>query len=132
MRKHFKSGEVDEIVGRLLMPVSAIKNEVQGFSPACDLEEMDFQYLMNFDLPGISKEAIKIEVHENRLTVEGERHIEKRNDGHRPSAVDASHVEASFNEGVLKIVLPKVESAKPREIKISESTSKTFSKAMDQ
>lgn len=117
-----------------------------GFHPACDIEETDAHFLVCFDLPGVSKEDVKIELEQNELSVSGERrewrqaasdtasedatrprsryHFAERTLGkfHRvftlPMAVDSSGVKARFVDGVLQITLPKAEAAKPRQIRI--------------
>ena len=49
-----------------------------NFVPTVDLEENDESYLMAFDLPGIDKKDIKIEINDNYLVVSGERKSENR------------------------------------------------------
>ena len=44
-----------------------------AFNPSCDVEEADAHYLMSFDLPGVKKEDIKIDLKNGILTVSGER-----------------------------------------------------------
>ena len=43
------------------------------FAPSCDIQESDNHYLMSFDLPGVKKEDVKIDLRDNVLTVSGER-----------------------------------------------------------
>src|SRR4051812_23394210 len=43
------------------------------FMPACDVEETESYFLLSFDLPGVKKEDLKIDLHDNLLTVSGER-----------------------------------------------------------
>jgi HSP20 family protein len=117
----------------------------QGFNPPCDVEETDSHYLMSFDLPGISKEDIKIEVVDKQLTVSGERKVDKKSDKNNshiseryygsfqrtftlPSTIDGNKVEASYKDGVLQIALAKPEAIRPQQIKISEGKSGIFSK----
>lgn len=120
--------------------------ESYNFVPACDLEETDSNYLMSFDLPGLKKEDIKIELADNLLTVTGERSKEhETKTGGRyqqeryygsfqrvftlPHAGDASKVEASYQDGVLRVAVPKVASTKTQTIKITEGSSKKSEKA---
>lgn len=116
------------------------------FNPACDVEESDSYYLVSFDLPGISKDDVKIELVDNQLTVSGERKAETkdRNSQHvverfygtfqrsfmLPVAVDAHKVEASYQDGVLRIAVPKAEAAKPKQIKISDGKGGIFGKLL--
>jgi HSP20 family protein len=105
------------------------------FNPACDVEETENAYLLSFDLPGVSKENVKIEVVDNQLLVAGERKSEKKENSARhiverhhgafqrafalPASVDTAKIEASFRDGVLNVTIPKPEAAKPRQIAIS-------------
>ena len=119
--------------------------ERPSFNPAVDVDETDSHYLMSFDLPGISKDDVKIELLENQLTVSGEktgavrkdkhnRHLTERNYGSfqrvftLPSNIEGTKVEASYKDGVLQIALPKAETAKARQVKISEGKTGFFSK----
>lgn len=106
-----------------------------GFNPQCEVSEDKSHYLMKFDLPGISKDQIKIELHENRLTISGERKEEKKNDTEKqhfsevyygsftraftfPSQVDAERVQAKYENGILQIEIPKSESSRARQINV--------------
>ena len=138
--------EVDDMMDTLLVPMTTFKRETQSFNPACDVEETHTHYLMSFDLPGVSKDDVKIEVVENQLTISGERKaLEKKDDKNNrhvaeryygsfqrvftlPSTIDAAKVEATYKDGVLQIALPKSEAARPHQIKISEGKGGIFSK----
>ena len=124
---------VDDVFDRFLVPVKARESY---FNPACEVEEDDNQYLFSFDVPGVAKEDVKIELVDNELIVSGERksvtkekkqnwHLMERSFGSfrrsfkLPTNVDADKIEAAYVDGVLKISVPKSEAVKPREIKIS-------------
>jgi len=114
-----------------LMPSSAA-----NFTPTCDIEESDQEYLMNFDLPGVKKEDIKVNLHDNVLTVSGERnesHDEKKKKGaYRserffgsfqrsftlPTSIKADQIEANYADGVLSLRIPKPEESKAQEIRV--------------
>lgn len=115
-----------------------------AFQPAVDIEETNDFYLMSFDLPGVTKEQVKIDVHESQLTVSGERLREQKStqEGFRqferaygkferrfqlPTKVDTDKIQARYENGVLEIMVPKVELAKPKTIKI-ESGGNLFSR----
>ena len=102
-----------------------------AFAPACDLEETENHYLVSLDLPGVSKDEIKVEVVGNQLTVSGVRKSEAKEERKGycrserehgqffrsfalPAEVDANKVEAHFQEGVLRIALPKSEASKAK------------------
>ena len=118
-------------------------NDQPTFNPACDVEEDENQYLVSFDVPGISKDDIKIDLMNNVLTVSGERKTEredKKNSQHLversygqfrrtfalPATVEADKVEANYSDGVLTISIPKSEVAKPRQIKIGDAKPSLF------
>jgi len=103
--------------------------------PAVDVRETDDSYIVNAELPGLTKKDIDITLEDNVLRLSGERRFEKedeRDDYHRieraygsfsraftlGGGVDASNVKASFKDGVLTVTVPKAEETKPRRIEI--------------
>jgi HSP20 family protein len=123
---------------KVLAPSTHRHSKEIEFAPACDVEETDAQYLMSFDLPGVPKENVKIELHDRQLVVSGEkteehkedsktRHVTERFHGSfkriftLPQSVSAEKFEASYENGVLKIAKGKTsasaskETVKPKE-----------------
>lgn len=111
--------------------------------PACDVEESDDHYLLSLDVPGIPKEQIKLEVIDNQILISGERRHEAKGktDGAwyterhygkfqrsfaLPVGVDTTKVEADYRDGTLRIYVPKAESTKPRQIKITSGSAPGF------
>ncbi|MEI6084230.1 MAG: Hsp20/alpha crystallin family protein [Verrucomicrobiota bacterium] len=109
-----------------------------AFAPALDVVEERDGFLVKLDLPGLSKDDVSVTIHDNFLTVKGERKhdVEQKeaNFYHRervhgtfartielPTRVDAGKVAAVFRDGVLHVTLPKSEEAKPKEIQVSVS-----------
>lgn len=104
--------------------------------------------MVSFDMPGVKKEDIKIEVHGNQLVISGERQREvKEKDGEAtlrherlhgkfertftlPSSINADKIEAHYEDGVLSVVLPKAEAAKGRAIQIQTGQSSFFNKLL--
>ncbi len=103
--------------------------------PALDVAERDDAFLVKAELPGMKNDDIDISVQGNVLSISGEKkesaeekdknyyHVERRFGSFRrdvtlPAGVDANKIEADYRDGVLTVVLPKSESAKPRRIKI--------------
>jgi len=103
--------------------------------PAVDIRETEDALNMHVELPGIDKKDITIEVKDGVLNISGERRYEKdvkEENAHRieraygrftrsfslPRNVNADAVEASMQDGVLHVRLPKLESAKPKAIAI--------------
>lgn len=117
------------------------------FQPPCDVQETESHYLLSFDLPGMSRNDVKIEMSDNVLHVYGERRDERQKEkgahhrGERfhgvferlmtlPANVKAEGVEAQFENGVLHVAIPKAEASKARQIQIGEGRSGIFSKLL--
>ena len=105
------------------------------WAPRTDLSETDDAFRIRLDVPGMTKDDIAINLQNNTLTVSGERSSERQKDGeeyvrverafgtfHRtftlPDAVDPDRVEATYDEGVLTINVPKTETSTRRQIEI--------------
>lgn len=103
--------------------------------PAVDIFETPESIVLKAELPGITKDDIFVEVKDNTLSLKGEKKFEKEvkeEHYHRversygsfqraftlPSTVQQDKVKAKFKDGILEIVLPKVEEAKPKQIKV--------------
>lgn len=110
--------------------------ETRSWVPPVDIQETSDAYLFHAELPGMTKEDIHITLENNVLRVSGERKFEKdarKENYHRvertygtfartfslPMQVDADKVQASFENGILTVSVPKAEQAKPRRISIS-------------
>jgi HSP20 family protein len=97
------------------------------FTPAVNIKEEQSAYYIELDLPGMKKKDINIKVEDNALIVSGERKMKKEEDYYKiessygtfkrvftiPEDVDVENIKASATDGVLEIVLPKVEVKKP-------------------
>jgi HSP20 family protein len=109
-----------------------------GWSPAVDLYEDKDRLVVRAEVPGMKKEAIDISLHENALTLSGERKVEEAPAGGEtfraerfygrfqrtlelPKPVDPERVTANYRAGILTITLPKTEEAKPRQIEVNVS-----------
>lgn len=109
-----------------------------SWSPRVDIKETKDDYQLVAELPGMNKGDVKITMRENTLQISGEKKAQeedKSTNYHRierhygafsrsftlPSAVNASKINAVFKDGELKLTLPKVEEAKPKEIEIKAS-----------
>ena len=107
-----------------------------GWSPALDLYESGDHLVAVVELPGMRKEDIDISLHDGTLTISGERKRDRNTNGEAaqrteryvgtfrrsislPTRVDASKVSATYEDGILKVTLPKADEAKPKQIKVS-------------
>ncbi len=103
--------------------------------PAMDVVENENNITVRVDLPGLGEDDVHVEMEDNVLTIkgeigdtiekEGERyHYHERYSGsfqrslRLPNTIDADKVDASFSNGVLNIVLPKLPQAQPKKIDI--------------
>ena len=106
------------------------------WTPAVDIEEHAEKYVLHADVPGVDPSAIEITLEKGVLTLAGSREkaVEQNGvDSRRieratgrflrrftlPESVDAENVKASGKHGVLEIVIPKREAAKPRKISVN-------------
>jgi len=106
-----------------------------AWAPALDISERKDAYLVTVELPGIELDDLEITMEDGLLTIQGERQftsesteqqfhrIERRYGAFRrsitlPAQVQAEQIEASFDNGVLQIVVPKAEEAKPKRIQV--------------
>jgi HSP20 family protein len=103
--------------------------------PAMDVLENDNELTVRMDLPGLAPENLKVEVNDGVLTIsgevgdtiekEGERyHYRERSYGafqrslRLPNTIDTEKVDATFENGVLHLTLPKLPEAQPKQIAV--------------
>jgi HSP20 family protein len=106
----------------------------EGFLPMVDMEETDDAFLLDVELPGVKKEDVDIEIAGRRLVITGERKERERVGLLRrrtrsfgrfrfevvlPDDVDEDKVEASLDDGVLHIRVPKSQGAQRRRIQVT-------------
>jgi HSP20 family protein len=107
-----------------------------SFVPAVDIYEDAKKVVLKLEVPGIEEKDLDIRVENNTLTVKGERKFEKEEkeeNFHRierrygtfyraftlPSTVDTEHVQANYENGILKLELSKKPEAQPKQIKVN-------------
>ena len=100
-----------------------------------DISERKDAYVVTVEVPGVNADDLDITLEDGLLTIQGERHVssesseqqyhrvERRYGSFRrsitlPSQVQADAIEASFENGVLEVVVPKAEEAKPKKITV--------------
>ena len=107
------------------------------WSPAVDIFETESEIVVKAEVPGMERKDITLNLENNVLTLKGERRFlkeAKEENYHRiersyggfsrafsiPATVDEEKIRADYQDGVLKIVLPKKEQLRPKQIKIAE------------
>ena len=125
-------GQFNRLLGELARDYDLFDT---GWAPAIDLKEDEHVYTLEADLPGMKKEEIDIRVVDNVITLKGDRKHEtetKEQGYHRverrygsfertfelPGGFDANKIDAHFDNGVLKVTLPKREESKPKQIEV--------------
>lgn len=107
----------------------------EGAKPKLDIIERDNEVVVRAELAGVNKEDIEVSVTDNTVTIRGctkEEHKEEKGDYFRseikrgefartaslPCEVDGDAAKAGFKDGMLELVIPKIERAKRRTIKV--------------
>ena len=108
------------------------------WNPPLDVFQDKDHVFVKVELPGMKKEDIHISLHDNALTISGERKHErevKEGDGYRserffgrfhrsvtlPVTVQPNNVTAQYKDGILAVTLAKAEEAKPKQIEVKVS-----------
>ena len=116
---------------RMMRRRMAGQNENEAYTLRVDVREEDDNFVLTTAVPGLSADDLNIQILENVVRIEGEY---QTSDGEHllrelpegkfirtlrlPSEVDPDQVEAKINNGILSLSLPKVESARPKQIKV--------------
>ncbi len=111
-----------------------IKSEIvlEQVTPYTDILEKENGFHIIMDLPGVAKEDLHIDVHGDQIIITGKSSyapagpcLHKEHQAVEYSrvftisdTVDREHIDASFKNGMLDLVLPKAEAAKPKRIEI--------------
>lgn len=133
--------EFNRVFGSALPRMFGSEEGVLGgnWAPSVDISEDDNTIVLEADLPGLKPGDFNLSIENYRLTLSGERKFEnetKRDNYHRversygsftrtfslPNTVNVEDVKAEFNDGVLRVTLPKREEVKARQINVSVKT----------
>jgi HSP20 family protein len=116
--------------------VTQMMSRSAAFMPPADVMVSDGDLVLTMDLPGLTAEDLEIELHDGYLTVRGERRPPEFGEGtdwahserafgrferrvRVPDGVDPDKIAASMENGVLSLIVPKPEQAKPKSISIA-------------
>jgi HSP20 family protein len=129
----------DEMDRMFAAPFTELSRGGQFFNqwaPALDLFEDKDNVFVKAEIPGMKKEEIEVSLHENALTISGERKVEQKHEeaeNYRserffgrfsrsvvlPVPVESEQVKASYKDGILTVTLPKSEQSKPKQIEVN-------------
>lgn len=111
------------------------KRDLGFWEPVVDIVETKDSYKVVAEMPGIPKEDIDISVSGDVLTIKGEKKQEKEEKEANfyrrervyglyqrqlvlPQDVEPDKIKANYKDGVLEVIIPKGETAKPKKIKV--------------
>lgn len=126
--------ELQQQMDRLWKERNAAQTSETNWHPVVDIFETEGELVLLSELPGLQDSDFKLSIENNVLTLSGERKLNNGNQykvyrQERPSGTfqrsfslpanfDASKVNANFQQGILRISLPKKAEARPREISV--------------
>lgn len=109
-------------------------NRVSFLTPLANILETKDTYLLEAEMPGVTKDGLEVSVEKGELTIVGHRvavgslgqalYRESRGLDYRRTfeldpSIDATRIIAKLDQGVLTLTLPKAESVKPRKIMVT-------------
>ncbi len=115
--------------------LTASAEAVGGWFPPVDIHEEPERIVLRAEVPGVSREDIEVSVENGTITLRGEKKHEHEVDSENayrlerfygsfarsfvlPAAIDPDHIRATYRDGVLEVVVPKAEEAKPKKIQV--------------
>jgi HSP20 family protein len=127
--------EMNQLLKRFGDDEQSPQASVQPWTPRLNLSETENAYELWVDLPGLTPDAVNVELRHGDLWITGERHHDFEDQGptwhriecnHGPfrrvvrlgDDVDSAHVEAQYRDGVLHVTVPKAEVARTKRIEI--------------
>jgi HSP20 family protein len=125
---------LQEEMGRLMQTVwSPASGDGGSWIPFADIEETESAWIVEVEVPGVSRDDIDVELRNGELVISGDvkeregrgrLHRRARRTGHfeyhvtLPGETDEEHIDATLHEGVLTVRVPKGEQAKARRIEV--------------
>ena len=127
--------EADRLWDRFLGEIPFGRTFTESWLPSVDISETKDNFVVKAELPGLEAKDVNVSISGDILTIKGEKKAEEEEKDehyHRierysgsfqrvfqlPSGVIADKIEATFDKGVLKVTLPKVEEAQKKEIEV--------------
>lgn len=116
--------------------------KLEGFQPTCDITEAKDHYMITLDIPGIAQKDLNIEIEDQKLKISGERlqEITDKDNSKQiyyersfgkfmrtfslPPEVKSEDIQAHYQDGVLKIAVPKTKKSEPKKVTIGVGSEK--------
>ena len=115
------------------------ESNLTTWAPAVDILETEHELIVKADLPDVDPKELDIRVENNILTIRGERKFEKQVNEKNylrveraygsfarsfslANTVNSEAIKADYHDGVLTLIIPKREEAKPKQIKVNVGT----------
>lgn len=132
-----------DALGRLLDTLWGVEGR-RSWLPPVDIYDGKEDVTLIADLPGLKPDQVQVELDENVLTIRGERRADREPEAGRyyrverptgsfersialPQGLLSDRIEASFEDGTLRVRIPKAEEVKPRRIEIkNKATAQTI------
>ncbi len=129
--------EMNRLFDDFFSPLMTRPEWTEGvWSPSVDVSETKDNVVIKAEMPGMTKDDVRISIQNDTITLKGEKKQEKEQKDanyHRiersygsfcrsftlPTAVKADKIKATYQDGILNVTLPKTEEVKPKEIPIS-------------
>lgn len=138
-RRGFFSDDFDNLFEGFFRPMTRFPREDNGsMMPAVDVIDEDNRYVVKAEIPGVKRKDIDVSINNGVLTINAERKTEEESKDEKgrvirresrygqylrtmtlDNTVDVKNVKADYKDGILKLVLPKAEEAKPQKIDVA-------------
>ena len=129
--------ELHRELSRVFDREPVLNGNASAWAPHVDITESENHFTVVADIPGVKPEEVEITLHNNVLTIRGERNSEIRREKESfkrrerfhgtfsrqftlPELTDDTAISAKANHGVLEVTIPKARKAKPISITVSE------------
>jgi HSP20 family protein len=127
--------EMDRVWDRFFGETPLAKRAAEEWWPSVDMSETKDNYVVKAELPGLESKDVDVSISGDVLTIKGEKkkEEEEKDEHHHyveryygsfqrsfrlPSNVKSDKIDATFDKGILKVTLPKVEEAKKKKIEV--------------
>ena len=128
--------ELDSFWNRFFRETPSMGTFTEEWLPSVDISETKKNFIVNAELPGLDAKDVSVSLSGDLLIIKGEkkREEEEKDEHHHyverysgsfqrsfqlPTSVQGDKVEATFDKGVLKVTIPKVEESEKKEIEIN-------------